>query len=164
MRGDSLGLSEAWGNPGARHPLASFTSFASAVAAAACPALNAKPKIFLLTMMHNSHVQSRQEEAVMYAAHVWSGRLAAVWLHSLPTHCCCIACLQVKAVFGSGKKKVAGCLVDEGKLQKGATIEVTRGKQGVVFTGKLQSLRRIKDNVDEVGWFVVHATWIALCY
>jgi translation initiation factor IF-2 len=56
----------------------------------------------------------------------------------------------VKAVFGSGKKKVAGCLVDEGKLQKGAMVEVTRGKQGVVFTGKLQSLRRIKDNVDEV--------------
>eukprot|EP00878_Enallax_costatus_P012987 GHUV01013569.1.p2 GENE.GHUV01013569.1~~GHUV01013569.1.p2 ORF type:complete len:123 (+),score=45.51 GHUV01013569.1:176-544(+) len=56
----------------------------------------------------------------------------------------------VKAVFGSGKKKVAGCLVDEGKLQKGAMVEVTRGKQGVVFTGKLASLRRIKDNVEEV--------------
>lgn len=57
---------------------------------------------------------------------------------------------QVKAVFGTGKKRVAGCLVDEGKLQKGSTIEVSRGKQGVVFTGKLASLRRIKDNVEEV--------------
>jgi translation initiation factor IF-2 len=52
-------------------------------------------------------------------------------------------------VFGSGKKKVAGCLVDEGKLQKGAQMEVTRGKD-VVFTGKVASLRRIKDSVEEV--------------
>jgi translation initiation factor IF-2 len=36
---------------------------------------------------------------------------------------------QVKAVFGSGKKKVAGCLVDDGKLQKGAMMEVVRNKQ-----------------------------------
>eukprot|EP00879_Flechtneria_rotunda_P023819 GHRR01025222.1.p1 GENE.GHRR01025222.1~~GHRR01025222.1.p1 ORF type:complete len:520 (+),score=181.23 GHRR01025222.1:409-1968(+) len=55
----------------------------------------------------------------------------------------------VKAVFGTGKKRVAGCLVDEGKLQKGAQIEVLRGKQ-VVHTGKVASLRRIKDNVEEV--------------
>jgi translation initiation factor IF-2 len=52
-------------------------------------------------------------------------------------------------VFGSGKKKVAGCLVDEGKLQKGAQMEVTRGKD-VVYTGKVASLRRIKDSVEEV--------------
>jgi translation initiation factor IF-2 len=60
-----------------------------------------------------------------------------------------LSAAQVKAVFGSGKKKVAGCLVDDGKLQKGAQMEVTRGKD-VVYTGKVASLRRIKDNVEEV--------------
>jgi translation initiation factor IF-2 len=30
----------------------------------------------------------------------------------------------VRAVFGSGSTKIAGCYVDEGKLAKGATIEV----------------------------------------
>ncbi|KAF6256183.1 hypothetical protein COO60DRAFT_1296299 [Scenedesmus sp. NREL 46B-D3] len=55
----------------------------------------------------------------------------------------------VKAVFGSGKKKVAGCVVDEGRLQKGAQMEVSRGKE-IVYSGKVASLRRIKDNVEEV--------------
>lgn len=60
---------------------------------------------------------------------------------------------QVKAMFGTGKKKVAGCLVDSGRLAKGAMIEVVRGSgkdKAVVFTGKLASLRRIKDTVEEV--------------
>jgi hypothetical protein len=64
-----------------------------------------------------------------------------------PTH------TQVKAIFGTGKKKVAGCYVESGKLAKGAMIEVVRGSgkdKAVVFTGKLASLRRIKDTVDEV--------------
>lgn len=62
--------------------------------------------------------------------------------------------LQVKAIFGTGKKKVAGCYVESGKLSKGAMIEVVRGSgkdKSVVYTGKLASLRRIKDTVDEVG-------------
>jgi translation initiation factor IF-2 len=60
---------------------------------------------------------------------------------------------QVKAVFGTGKKRVAGCEVTTGKLSKGAMIEVVRGSgkdKTVVFTGKLASLRRIKDTVNEV--------------
>lgn len=56
----------------------------------------------------------------------------------------------VKAVFGTGKKRVAGCAVTEGKLQKGTFITVKRGK-AVVFDGKLSSLRRVKDVVDEVS-------------
>jgi translation initiation factor IF-2 len=61
---------------------------------------------------------------------------------------------QVKAIFGTGKKRVAGCYVESGKLTKGSMIEVTRGSgkdKSVVFTGKLASLRRIKDTVDEVS-------------
>ncbi|KAJ9507639.1 hypothetical protein QJQ45_019178 [Haematococcus lacustris] len=49
----------------------------------------------------------------------------------------------------AGKKRVAGCVVLNGKLQKGAFVIVKRGKQ-VVAEGKLISLRRVKDNVDEV--------------
>ena len=43
--------------------------------------------------------------------------------------------------------------VTAGKLSKGAMIEVVRGsgkEKTVVFTGKLASLRRIKDTVNEV--------------
>ena len=43
----------------------------------------------------------------------------------------------------------AGVMVLEGKLQKGATISVKRGKV-VVYEGLVSSLRRIKDTVDEV--------------
>jgi translation initiation factor IF-2 len=56
---------------------------------------------------------------------------------------------EVKAVFGSGKRKVAGCVVTQGKVQKGAMCTVRRGKK-VVYEGELTSLRRVKDNVDEV--------------
>ena len=56
---------------------------------------------------------------------------------------------EVKAIFGSGKRKVAGCMITQGKVQKGATVSVMRGKK-VVFEGKMTSLRRVKDNVDEV--------------
>jgi translation initiation factor IF-2 len=57
---------------------------------------------------------------------------------------------EVKALFGSGKKKVAGCAVTEGKLLKGAQVSVRRGRKELVFEGKLSSLRRVKDLVEEV--------------
>ncbi len=57
---------------------------------------------------------------------------------------------EVKAVFGSGKRKVAGCAVTQGKAQKGAFVVVKRGKK-VVHEGKLNSLRRVKDDVNEVS-------------
>jgi translation initiation factor IF-2 len=49
----------------------------------------------------------------------------------------------------TGKKKVAGCAVLSGKLQKNAMVTVKRGK-ATVFEGKLSSLRRVKDLVEEV--------------
>lgn len=57
---------------------------------------------------------------------------------------------KVKAVFGTGKKRVAGCEVLEGKLAKGCQVEVRRGKE-VVHRGALASLRRVKDVVEEVA-------------
>eukprot|EP00198_Chlamydomonas_reinhardtii_P003072 XP_001692408.1 organellar translation initiation factor [Chlamydomonas reinhardtii] len=60
----------------------------------------------------------------------------------------------VKAVFGTGKKRVAGCAVTEGKLTKSGYVTVRRGSGKnavVVYEGKLSSLRRVKDIVEEVS-------------
>ncbi|GAB4815305.1 hypothetical protein N2152v2_002351 [Parachlorella kessleri] len=56
---------------------------------------------------------------------------------------------EVKAVFGSGNRRAAGCVVLDGALRKGCFIEVKRGKR-TVFEGPLTSLRRVKDDVREV--------------
>lgn len=56
---------------------------------------------------------------------------------------------EVRGVFGSGKTRVAGGLVTEGKLVKGAQVTVKRGNE-VLHTGPLTSLRRVKDDVSEV--------------
>ena len=56
----------------------------------------------------------------------------------------------VKAVFGGGARRVAGCAVEDGILRKGCLAVVTRGKR-VVAEGLLTSLRRVKDDVSEVG-------------
>merc|ERR1712094_31682 len=47
---------------------------------------------------------------------------------------------EVKAVFGSGKGKVAGCYVSDGKLLKNCLVSVSRGGE-VVYEGPLSSLR-----------------------
>ena len=60
----------------------------------------------------------------------------------------------VRAVFGSGSRRVAGCAVTEGSLRKGALAVVKRGKAGkavVVAEGKITSLRRVKEDVKEVS-------------
>jgi len=60
-----------------------------------------------------------------------------------------IGSAQVKAVFGRGKKAVAGCIVTVGSLKKGCICIVKRGKD-IVHTSNVDSLRRVKDNVSEV--------------
>lgn len=57
---------------------------------------------------------------------------------------------EVKAVFGSGSRKAAGCLVTDGVLKKMCFIQVMRGRKTVVYEGILNSLRRVKDDVKEV--------------
>lgn len=62
----------------------------------------------------------------------------------------------VRAVFGSGSRRVAGCAVVEGQLRKGALAVVKRsnkkgGKAVVVAEGKITSLRRVKEDVKEVS-------------
>lgn len=57
---------------------------------------------------------------------------------------------QVREIFESSKMgKVAGCLVTEGVVRRNSPIRVLR-RHVVVFEGKLESLRRFKDNVEEV--------------
>ena len=57
---------------------------------------------------------------------------------------------EVRDVFKSPKGMVAGCIVVDGKLIRGGEVRVIR--DGVVaFEGELVSLRRFKDDVEEVG-------------
>ncbi|CAM6092922.1 unnamed protein product [Calypogeia fissa] len=56
---------------------------------------------------------------------------------------------EVRAVFGSGSSRVAGCMVTEGKLTKDCGLKVMR-KGSAVYTGVLDSLRRVKELAKEV--------------
>ncbi|CAD7703842.1 unnamed protein product [Ostreobium quekettii] len=58
---------------------------------------------------------------------------------------------EVRAVFGSGDRCVAGCMVTEGKVSNTALLVVKRGKKKVMHEGLITSLRRVKDNVTEVS-------------
>ena len=58
---------------------------------------------------------------------------------------------EVRNVFKiTGSGTVAGCYVQDGKMQRNASVRLLRDNV-VVFEGKLSSLRRFKDDVREVG-------------
>lgn len=57
---------------------------------------------------------------------------------------------SVKEVFKIPKGVVAGCMVEDGKLTRGELVRVIR-EGVVVFEGSLDSLKRFKDDVKEVG-------------
>ncbi|MEO9112330.1 MAG: translation initiation factor IF-2, partial [Lacunisphaera sp.] len=56
---------------------------------------------------------------------------------------------EVRQVFPVAKGFVAGCLVTEGKVNRGTTARVRRGKESL-FEGKVGTLRRFKDDANEV--------------
>jgi translation initiation factor IF-2 len=57
---------------------------------------------------------------------------------------------EVRNVFKAPKGTVAGCVVVEGKLVRGGLVRVIR--DGVVaYEGELISLKRFKDDVEEIG-------------
>ncbi len=61
-----------------------------------------------------------------------------------------VANLEIKEVFKIGKVgNVAGCMVLDGKLQRSTKVRLIRDGI-VIYTGKLGSLRRFKDDVKEV--------------
>ena len=57
---------------------------------------------------------------------------------------------EVKQTFKASKVgRIAGCIVNEGKVTRIASVRLVR-EGTVIWTGKLGSLRRFKDNVQEV--------------
>ncbi|MBP5154425.1 MAG: translation initiation factor IF-2, partial [Lachnospiraceae bacterium] len=57
----------------------------------------------------------------------------------------------VRQVFkASGIGNIAGCFVLDGKIQRGSSCRITRGKDQL-FDGKITSLKRFKDDVKEVA-------------
>jgi translation initiation factor IF-2 len=56
---------------------------------------------------------------------------------------------EVRAIFPLAKGFVAGCLVTEGKVTRGATARLRRGRE-VVHEGKVATLKRFKDDANEV--------------
>ena len=56
---------------------------------------------------------------------------------------------EVRATFPLAKGFVAGCLVTEGKVTRNAAARVRR-KKDVVFEGKVGTLKRFKDDANEV--------------
>ncbi len=61
-----------------------------------------------------------------------------------------IGAVEVRKTFSVSKiGTIAGCYVVEGKVTRGATAKVVR-KGEIVFSGKLASLKRFKDDVKEV--------------
>ncbi|MGA1355926.1 MAG: translation initiation factor IF-2 [Prochlorothrix sp.] len=57
---------------------------------------------------------------------------------------------EVRAIFTIGRGAVAGCYVQSGKLVRNCTVRIHRGNT-VVYSGNLDSLRRVKDDVKEVN-------------
>ena len=55
----------------------------------------------------------------------------------------------IKTVFHVNKGMVAGCIVNRGKLKRNAHIVIYRDQE-LLYTGKLDSLKQMKDNIDEV--------------
>ncbi len=56
---------------------------------------------------------------------------------------------EVRATFPLAKGQVAGCLVTEGKINRGAAARLRRGRE-VVHEGKIGTLKRFKDDANEV--------------
>ncbi|QYM80370.1 translation initiation factor IF-2 [Horticoccus luteus] len=56
---------------------------------------------------------------------------------------------EVRATFPLAKGFVAGCLVTEGKINRNAMSRLRRGRE-VVYEGKVDTLKRFKDDANEV--------------
>lgn len=58
--------------------------------------------------------------------------------------------VEVRAVFNINKNVIAGCYVTEGKITRNAVLHVIRNGNEV-FKGKIDALKRFKDDVKEVA-------------
>ncbi|MBM4421700.1 MAG: translation initiation factor IF-2, partial [Chloroflexi bacterium] len=57
---------------------------------------------------------------------------------------------EVRQIFTAGKTTIAGCMVLDGRVQRGSKARLLRGGSAV-YDGMLGTLRRIKDDVREVN-------------
>ena len=57
---------------------------------------------------------------------------------------------EIRAIFTFERTKIAGCMVQEGKLTRGTKMRILRDGK-VIHTGELASIRRGKDDVKEVA-------------
>ncbi|MBI3945134.1 MAG: translation initiation factor IF-2, partial [Armatimonadetes bacterium] len=57
---------------------------------------------------------------------------------------------EVRATFRSPRGAIAGCMVTDGRVQRGSEVRVLRNKEEV-FRGRLSSLRHIKEDVREMA-------------
>src|SRR4029079_1358921 len=57
---------------------------------------------------------------------------------------------EVRQIFTAGKTTIAGCMVLDGSMRRGAKARLLRGG-GSVWEGSIGSLRRVKDDVREVN-------------
>lgn len=58
--------------------------------------------------------------------------------------------VEVRAVFTVGRNAVAGCYILSGKAVRNSSVRVRRGNQ-LVYTGNLDSLKRMKEDAKEVN-------------
>lgn len=56
---------------------------------------------------------------------------------------------QVRQTFKAGRKTIAGCIVTDGVIHRRDRVRMNRGNQQV-WEGNMASLRRVKDDVNEV--------------
>ena len=56
---------------------------------------------------------------------------------------------EVRAIFPLAKGFVAGCLVTEGKVNRNSLARIRRKKE-IVFEGRVSTLKRFKDDANEV--------------
>lgn len=61
-----------------------------------------------------------------------------------------IGLAKVKDVFELARGKVAGCVVESGKLIHNCNIQVIRNED-IIYEGELNSLKRLKEDVEEVN-------------
>ncbi|XP_038976672.1 translation initiation factor IF-2, chloroplastic-like [Phoenix dactylifera] len=61
-----------------------------------------------------------------------------------------IGSADVRATFSSGSGRVAGCMVTKGKVVKDCGVRIVRHGE-TVHSGNIDSLRRVKEEVKEVG-------------
>ncbi|HEY3284567.1 MAG TPA: translation initiation factor IF-2 [Armatimonadota bacterium] len=58
--------------------------------------------------------------------------------------------IEVRATFRTPRGIVAGCYITDGRVVRNADVRVRRGKD-IVYTGKISSLRHVKDDVRELA-------------